>query len=75
MLAAAGRSLIEIGDLLGHAKGSAVITNRYIHLAQGQLREASAVASLKIMGTVHAIPKQDEADTVSVIVTGPMPVA
>jgi integrase len=75
MLASAGRSLIEIGDLLGQAKSSSAITNRYVHLSQGQLREASAVASLKIMGTARAIPQQDAANTASVIITGAMPVA
>ena len=59
MLASSGRSLIEIGELLGHSKNSASVTNRYIHVAQGRLHEAANVASMKIMETAPATPKQD----------------
>ena len=58
MLASSGRSLIEIGQLLGHSRNSSSITLRYIHLAQGVLHDASNVASLKIMGTARATPPE-----------------
>lgn len=53
-LANDGRSLQEIGQLLGHSSSNPSITRRYSHLAPATLQDASACASDMIKGAMKS---------------------